>query len=77
MPGLTRDFFARPTLQVGRELLGKRLVCLQDASRLAGYIVETEAYIGEEDLGCHAKAGRTPRTQVMYAQPGLVDVYVT
>lgn len=77
MPGLTMDFFARSTLQVGRELLGKRLVSLQDAGRLAGYIVETEAYIGEDDLGCHARAGRTPRTLVMYDRPGLVYVYFT
>ncbi len=74
---LQRAFFARPTLQVALELLGMRLVCLEGERRLAGLIVETEAYIGEDDLGCHAKAGRTPRTQVMYGPPGHAYVYFT
>ncbi len=54
-----------------------RLVRVQDGLRLAGVIVETEAYRGEEDLGCHCRAGRTPRTQVMYGQPGHAYVYFT
>jgi len=74
---LERPFFSRATLQVARELLGQRLVRLEAGRRLAGYIVETEAYVGEDDLGCHAKAGRTPRTLPMYGQPGLVYVYFT
>jgi len=74
---LPRDFFARPTLQVARELLGTRLVRLEGEERSAGIIVEAEAYIGEEDLGCHASAGRTPRTQVMYGLPGHAYVYFT
>lgn len=74
---LDRPFFARPALQVARELLGARLVRLQEGVRLAGFIVETEAYRGEEDLGCHCRAGRTPRTQVMYGPPGHAYVYFT
>ena len=74
---LPRDFFARPTLQVARELLGARLVHIEDRQRLAGWILEVEAYIGEADQGCHARAGRTPRTQVMYAPPGHAYVYFT
>lgn len=74
---LPRDFFARPTLQVARELLGARLVHIENGRRLAGWISETEAYIGEADLGCHARAGRTPRTQVMYGPPGNAYVYFT
>lgn len=74
---LDRSFFARPALQVARELLGTRLVRLQDGIRLDGYIVETEAYRGEEDQGCHCRAGRTPRTQVMYGPPGHAYVYFT
>lgn len=77
VPRLDRAFFTRPALQVARELLGARLVRLQDGHRLAGYIVETEAYGGEEDLGCHCRAGRTPRTQVMYGPPGHAYVYFT
>ena len=74
---LDRSFFARPALQVARELLGTRLVRLHDGVRLSGFIVETEAYRGEEDLGCHCRAGRTPRTRVMYGPPGHAYVYFT
>lgn len=74
---LTRNFFAQPTLKVARALLGARLVHLDQGQFLAGIITETEAYIGEEDQGCHAKAGLTPRTQVMYGQPGTAYVYFT
>ena len=74
---LERSFYDRPTLQVARELLGTRLVRLEDGSRTAGIIVETEAYIGEVDLGCHASAGLTPRTKVLYGPPGHAYVYFT
>lgn len=74
---LPRAFFARPTLQVARDLLGTKLVHLENGVRLAGVIIETEAYIGEEDLGCHAKAGRTPRTALLYGPPGHAYVYFT
>ncbi len=74
---LSRKFYDRPTLTVARELLGARLVRILDGVKLTGLITETEAYIGEEDLGCHAKAGRTPRTQVMYGPPGHAYVYFT
>jgi len=71
------DFYNRPTLVVARELLGCRLVRILDGVRLAGIITETEAYIGESDLGCHARAGRTRRTQIMYGPPGRAYVYFT
>lgn len=74
---LPRSFFNRPTRTVARELLGCRLVRKLGGTPLAGVIVETEAYIGERDLACHAKAGRTPRTQVMYGPPGFAYVYFT
>lgn len=74
---LERDFFNRDTLIVARELLGTRLVHVEQDQRLAGIITEAEAYCGEQDLGCHAKAGRTPRTEVMYGPPGHAYVYFT
>lgn len=74
---LGRAFYGRSTLQVARELLGTRLVHLQGERRVAGYILEAEAYRGEQDLGCHAKAGLTQRTRVMYGLPGFAYVYFT
>jgi DNA-3-methyladenine glycosylase len=74
---LGREFYDRPTLQVARELLGTRLVRLEQDQRIAGTILETEAYRGEEDLGCHARAGLTERTRVMYGLPGFAYVYFT
>jgi DNA-3-methyladenine glycosylase len=74
---LSRNFYDRPTLQVARDLIGARLVRILDGVKLVGLITETEAYISEQDLGCHAKAGRTPRTQVMYGPPGHAYVYFT
>jgi DNA-3-methyladenine glycosylase len=77
MSHLARSFFARPTLEVAWMLLGQRLVRIYNGRRLAGIITETEAYIGEEDLACHARAGRTARTQVMYYPGGHAYVYFT
>jgi DNA-3-methyladenine glycosylase len=71
------NFYNRPTLIVARELLGARLVRILNGQRLVGEIVEAEAYIGESDLGCHAKAGKTPRTAVMYGRAGIAYVYFT
>lgn len=70
-------FFDRPPLPVARELLGCRLVRVLAGQRLAGIITETEAYDGEEDLACHARAGLTPRTRVMFGPPGHLYVYFT
>lgn len=74
---LKRDFFNRDTNAVARALLGCRLVHIEDGIRLAGIITETEAYCGESDLACHARVGRTPRTEVMYGPPGFAYVYFT
>ena len=74
---LPRAFFARETRQVARSLLGARLVRIERGRRLSGIIVEAEAYIGEADLGCHARSGRTPRNAVMFGEPGHAYVYFT
>lgn len=78
---LPATFYERPVLDVARDLLGARLVRrLAGAPEtpenlLAGWIVETEAYQGESDLACHARAGYTARTAVMYGPPGRAYVY--
>ncbi len=74
---LSRNFYNRPTLTVARELIGARLVRILNGHKLVGIISETEAYISEKDLACHARAGRTPRTAVMYGPPGYAYVYFT
>ena len=69
------DFYNRPVLEAARLLLGMRLVRQEGGQRLAGVIVETEAYGHEEDQGCHCRSGRTARTQVMYGPPGRAYIY--
>ena len=74
---LGRAFFTRDAKTLARDLIGKILVRkLPDGSKLRGRIVETEAYVGEHDLACHARAGRTARTEVMYGEPGHAYVYL-
>jgi DNA-3-methyladenine glycosylase len=74
---LSRDFFAQDTLTVARLLLGKRLARRLNGRRLSGRIVEVEAYIGQDDKGCHASVGRTARNDVMFGPPGHAYVYFT
>lgn len=77
MAVISREFYNRLALDVARDLLGCRLVRVQNGHRLAGLILETEAYQGEDDLGSHASAGLTPRTSVMFGPPGHAYVYFT
>jgi len=62
---------------VARELLGTRLVRLERRGRTSGWLVEVEAYVGQEDRGSHASHGRTTRNGVMYGPPGYAYVYFT
>ncbi len=72
---VTRDFYARNTLTVARELIGMHLVHADGGLIRVGRIVETEAYQGPEDLAAHSSRGRTPRTEVMFGPPGYAYVY--
>jgi DNA-3-methyladenine glycosylase len=72
---LPREFYSRSTLTVARELLGQRLVRSFDGQRLAGRIVEVEAYLGETDQASHARPGRTRRNAPMYGPPGHAYIY--
>ena len=74
---LDTSFFQRDVLEVAPDLIGKVLVRRFDEGSTASYIItETEAYRGEEDQACHACKGRTPRTDVMYREGGLIYVYL-
>lgn len=70
-PPLPRSFYLRPAPLVARELLGKIL----EFESVSGRIVETEAYLGEDDGAAHSARGVTPRTKIIFGPPGHAYVY--
>ncbi|WP_050726669.1 DNA-3-methyladenine glycosylase [Vulgatibacter incomptus] len=73
---LPRSFYDRPTVEVARDLLGCVLHRRIGGRHLSGRVVETEAYVGPEDLACHTSKGLTPRTEPMFGSPGHAYVYL-
>jgi DNA-3-methyladenine glycosylase len=67
---LAADFYARPVLEVARDLIG----CIVEHRGVSGRIVETEAY-HESEPACHAFVGITPRTRPLFGEPGVAYVY--
>jgi DNA-3-methyladenine glycosylase len=70
MRALPADFYARPVLEVAPDLIG----CTVEHQGCSGVIVETEAY-HQSEPACHAYAGLTPRTEVLFERAGLAYVY--
>jgi len=73
---LDAGFYRRDVLDVAPDLLGKVLCHAVGGDIRRGRITEVEAYRGEEDTACHARAGKTSRTAVMYEAGGLTYVYL-
>lgn len=73
---LVRSFFDRDPREVGRDLLGKVLIRRQGVRILAGRVVETEAYLGQDDPAAHAAAGKTARNAVLFGPPGYAYIYL-
>lgn len=77
-PRLTRSFYRRDPVPLARALLGQRLVRVLNNKRLAGTIVEVEAYLGVKDKAAHTCNGRrTPRNESMWGDGGHAYVYFT
>jgi DNA-3-methyladenine glycosylase len=72
---LDREFFKQPAIKLAPALVGKILVRRVADQEFRARITETEAYIGEHDLACHASKGRTSRTEVMFGPAGHAYVY--
>ena len=77
MKTLSRSFYARDTVDVARDLLGKQLVRRIDQKTISGIIIETEAYRYKDDQASHSFVGLTPRNKAMFGQVGMAYVYFT
>jgi DNA-3-methyladenine glycosylase len=75
MDALGRTFYARDAIHLAPALIGKVLVRRIGRKVYRARIVETEAYIGQHDLACHASRGRTNRTEIMFGPAGHAYVY--
>ncbi|HAS00155.1 MAG: hypothetical protein US57_C0002G0043 [Candidatus Moranbacteria bacterium GW2011_GWC2_37_73] len=73
---LGKNFYKQNTLDVAKKLLGCVLVRKIGKKEIHAIIVETEAYVGEDDLASHASKGRMPRTELMYGEAGHAYVYM-
>jgi DNA-3-methyladenine glycosylase len=74
---MSSSFYAQPTLELAKSLLGCVLVKETEEGKASGYIVETEAYLGPKDRAAHSYGNRrTKRTEVMFQEAGRIYTYV-
>jgi DNA-3-methyladenine glycosylase len=73
---LSRSFFQLPAEEVAQALIGKILVRRLRGNVFRARLIETEAYLGPDDLASHASKGRTRRTEVLFGAPGRAYVYL-
>ena len=76
MKKLGRSFYHRDAIQLARELIGTILVHRVRGKEYRARIVETEAYLGPDDLASHSSKGRTKRTEVLFGPAGHAYVYL-
>lgn len=76
MHTLTPDFFNRPTTDVAKDLIGKFLIREHNGHNWALMITEVEAYDGPDDKASHAHKGKIDRTKPMFANAGILYVYL-
>ncbi|MDE1829700.1 MAG: DNA-3-methyladenine glycosylase, partial [Thaumarchaeota archaeon] len=74
---LSRSFYRRDTVDVAKDLLGKRLVRKIDGITISGIISETEAYRYKDDPASHSFGGKTERNKAMFGEVGKAYVYFT
>ncbi|MEG1501318.1 MAG: DNA-3-methyladenine glycosylase [Clostridiales bacterium] len=75
MEKLLYDFFCRDTIVVAEALLGKILIYHSSDGDIGGRIIETEAYLGENDEACHTCRGKTPKNAAMFGTAGRNYLY--
>lgn len=75
-PKLPLAFYRQNAIQVAHDLIGSILVHRYRQRWLQARIVETEAYVGHQDLACHASKGLTPRTATMFLPGGVAYIYL-
>jgi len=73
---LSKGFFSRDTVEVGKDLLGRYLIKKTEKGEMIGKIAEVEAYLGSNDKACHAyDYKKTEKTKIMYMEPGTFYIY--
>lgn len=80
MQGLSKEFYAKDTQIVAKDLIGKKVIRILEFEniiyKLVGLIVETEAYGYVNDPASHAYSGISNRNKIMFGDIGCAYVYL-